>query len=295
MDIVCKLLKLLNRLSQFIIMQLTQKQISEFNSTLYSFYTQNKRTFAWREDITPYKIVVSEIMLQQTQTTRVITKFKQWMEKFPTIQNVASASQADILTYWQGLGYNRRGLALHKICQLITTDFAGTVPQDPEILQTYPHIGPNTAGSICAFAFNMPTIFIETNIRTVFSYHFFKGQLEISDKDILQLVQQTIDQTNPRDWYWALMDYGVHLKKQLPNINAASKHYTKQSKFVGSKREVRGTIIKLLTEYKYIKKEELFALTRQALTQNQHSIEPIFEQLHQEGFVKINNSEIIYL
>ncbi|NBV40907.1 A/G-specific adenine glycosylase [bacterium] len=276
-------------------MVITQKQIAEFNQNLYTFYAQNKRSFAWRENITAYKIVVSEIMLQQTQTSRVVKKFEQWIDRFPTVHDVARAGQADILSYWQGLGYNRRGLALHKICQLITQDFGGHVPQDPKILQTFPHIGPNTAGSICAFAFNMPTVFIETNIRTVFSYHFFKGQLQICDKDILQLVEQTINKQNPRDWYYALMDYGVHLKKQLPNINSASKHYAKQSKFAGSKREVRGTIIKLLTEFTYIKKEELFALTRQALQANLHPLEPIFDQLHQEGFIKIHDQDVLSL
>lgn len=229
---------------------LTNDQVELFRKTIYDFYNKNKRDFIWRNDITPYKIIISEVMLQQTQTARVAPKFENWLIKFPDFQTLAKASNHDVLAAWQGLGYNRRGLALAKIAQIVVCEHGNQLPNDPIILQTFPAIGPNTAGSICAFAFNNPIVFIETNIRTVYTDTFFKGQSEISDKQLLPLIAQTIDRKNPREWYYALMDYGVHLKQNLPRINSASKHYTKQSKFEGSKRQVRGMVIKILTQLK---------------------------------------------
>lgn len=264
---------------------LTIEQIEHFQKLIYDFYHANKRDFPWRKDITPYKIVVSEIMLQQTQTARVVPKFQEWLIKFPDFASLAQASNHDVLAAWQGLGYNRRGLAVAQIAQMVMTNFAGQLPQDPAILQTFPAIGSNTAGSICAFAFNAPTIFIETNIRTVYTHTFFPGQQEISDKQLLPLIEQTIDQINGRDWYYALMDYGVHLKQKLPRINAASKHYTRQSKFIGSKRQVRGQIIKILTQLQRIDRDHLVELLDFQLPENLHNRNLIIEDLINEQLI----------
>ena len=264
---------------------LTVDQIAQFQKLIYDFYNKNKRDFPWRQEITPYKILVSEIMLQQTQTARVVPKFESWLTKFPDFTTLAQASNHDVLTAWQGLGYNRRGLAIAKIAQLIVANFAGQLPQDPVILQTFPAIGSNTAGSICAFAFNCPTIFIETNIRTVYTHTFFPGQGEICDKQLLPFIEQTIDKINARDWYYALMDYGVHLKQKLPRINAASKHYTRQSKFTGSKRQVRGQIIKILTQLQRIKREDLIDLLDFQLPENLHARDSIIQNLIDEQVI----------
>lgn len=274
--------------------KLTNDQIELFKSTIYDFYTKNKRDFIWRTDITPYKIVVSEIMLQQTQTARVVPKFENWLLQFPDFYTLANATNHDVLTAWQGLGYNRRGLALAKIAQIIVDEHAGQVPNNPTILQTLPAIGPNTAGSICAFAFDNPIVFIETNIRTVYTHSFFPGQTDISDAQIIPLIAQTIDKNNARQWYYALMDYGVHLKQNLPRINSASKHYTKQSKFEGSKRQIRGAIIKNLTQLKQIAYDDLIELIAFELPENQHDAHKIIQTLIDENTIKINN-EIISL
>ena len=271
---------------------LKNDQIVQFQKLIYDFYTLNKRDFIWREEITPYRILVSEIMLQQTQTTRVIPKFENWLIQFPDFSSLAQASNHDVLTAWQGLGYNRRGLALAKIAQIVITEHDGKLPNDPTILQTFPAIGPNTAGSICAFAFNNPIVFIETNIRTIYTDTFFKGQSEISDKQLLPLIAQTIDRNNAREWYYALMDYGVHLKQNLPLINAASKHYTRQSKFIGSKRQVRGTIIKILTQLKHVEHEMLLELVSFELPENKHNIDQIVQNLIDEKTVYKNNNII---
>lgn len=272
--------------------QLNADQIAQFQKLIYDFYAAGKRDFIWRDDITPYRILVSEIMLQQTQTTRVIPKFENWLEKFPNFASLAQASSHDVLSAWQGLGYNRRGLALAKIAQIVMHDHGGQLPSDPTILQTFPAIGPNTAGSICAFAFNKPIVFIETNIRTIYIDTFFKGQSEISDKQLLPLIAQTIDHKNAREWYYALMDYGVYLKQKLPRINAASKHYTKQSKFIGSKRQVRGAIIKILTTVKCIDYATLLELVTFDLPENSHNIEQIIQTLLDEQTIYKHNNII---
>lgn len=226
--------------------KLFSSQIKTFQKTIYDFYKNNRRSFPWRNTTNPYKILVSEIMLQQTQTQRVEQKYKKFITKFPNFKSLANASLKEVLQAWQGLGYNRRALALHEISIKVVEDYKSKLPTDPSILQTFKGIGPNTTASICAFAFNLPTIFIETNIRTVFIYYFFKNEKEVHDRELLPLVFQTLDQKNPRIWYYALMDYGVYLKKTYHNPSRKSFHYTKQSKFQGSDRQVRGKILTLL-------------------------------------------------
>ena len=273
---------------------LSSSQIIQFQKKIYDFYIQNKRDFSWREDITPYRIVISEIMLQQTQTARVKEKFENWMHIFPDFQTLAKAPQAQVLQHWQGLGYNRRGVALHSIAKIVMQDHNGMLPADITTLQSFPSIGPNTAGSIAAFAFNIPTVFIETNIRTVYTCEFFAGKTEIADKDLISYIQATLDTKNPRDWYYALMDYGVYLKKLLPRINSASKHYAKQSKFEGSKRQIRGHIIRILTQHHQLSFEDIMAITKEALPLNPHSIQTVINDLLSEKLIYQKN-ELFHL
>jgi len=275
-------------------MKLTIDQIQKFQTKIYDYYHKNRRDFVWRSDITEYKIFISEVMLQQTQTSRVVFKFQQWIEKFPDFASVAQATQYEILSTWQGLGYNRRGLNLAKAARMILQDFHGKLPKNLDDLQKFPGIGPNTAGSISAFAFNFPVIFIETNIRTVFLYEFFQDKEVVHDKEILKLVQETLDQKNPRDWYYALMDYGVYLKKELKINNKKSKQYTRQSKFHGSRRQVRGAIIRILSKTKKLSQDDLFFLIEQEFSQNQHSVESILQELLEETLI-FQKDNIIYL
>lgn len=266
-------------------MTLTSQQINNFRDKIYSFYRDNRRSFIWREDICPYKVFISEVMLQQTQTARVTIKFEQWLQKFSSFQDVAGASSHEILTAWQGLGYNRRGLALQKASQMIVYNFQGILPSDPKLLQQLPGIGPNTAGSICAFAFNLPVVFIETNIRSVYLHEFFQGQDDVDDKSILSLVAQTIDVQDARNWYYALMDYGVFLKKTLKVKNTSSKHYARQSKFIGSKREIRGLVVRLLTKLLRLHHDDLIALVHQQLPHNYHDVTMVLQTLVQEKLI----------
>ena len=220
-------------------------------------------------------------MLQQTQTNRVAEKFQQFILEFPDFQSLANAPLNDVLRIWQGLGYNRRAVALKNIAEKVVNEFDGILPADVEILKSFPQIGHNTASSIVAFAFSMPTFFIEVNIRRVYIYFFFPGKSLINDKDIMPLVRKTLVTANVRNWYYALMDYGVMLKKSHPELNKRSTHYRKQSKFKGSSRELRGKILKLLIERKLLTKVEIL----KHFNSENNRVELILNQLAQEGFI----------
>ncbi|MHB8109244.1 MAG: HhH-GPD family protein [Syntrophorhabdaceae bacterium] len=223
--------------------------ISQFRETLAQFYARHRRDFSWRENITPYRIIVSEIMLQQTGVERAISKYDRFLSRFPGFEDLARASVKDVLEEWQGLGYNKRALALKKLSHNILECYSGIVPDNPGELERLPGIGKATAGAICAFAFNKPVIFIETNIRRVFIHHFFGDRLEISDREIRPLIEKSIDRVNPRDWYYALMDYGTYIVKLTGNPNRKSAHYSKQSTFQNSDRQIRGELLRFFLQY----------------------------------------------
>jgi A/G-specific adenine glycosylase len=274
-------------MQSYIHKKLTKKEISQFQCFIWQFYKQYGRPFAWRNVGNPYYILVSEIMLQQTQTYRVEPKFEQFIAAFPDIHTLAQADLRDVLGVWQGLGYNRRGKALWQNAQRIVSEFNGTLPEDPSLLQSFAHIGPNTAASIAAFAFNKPVVFIETNIRSVFLHSFFKDQEDVKDVQLMPLIEQTLDVHNAREWYYALMDYGVHLKKKLPNPNRKSAHHNVQSKFEGSDRQIRGRILKKLIQVQSIKKDELIAF----LGKEPERYERILNDLLAEKMVKSLNDQ----
>lgn len=252
----------------------------QFKKIIWSFYRENRREMPWRNAPDPYKILVSEIMLQQTQVSRVLKKYPEFIRAFPTAKALAKAPLKRILSVWRGMGYNRRAIALKKIADKIMKEYSGVVPNDPVILEKFPGIGKNTAGAITVFAFNKSTVFIETNIRRVFIYHFFKHRSEVGDKEILTLVEKTLDKKNPREWYYALMDYGAMLVRKVTNPNRRSKYYTKQKPFKGSNREVRGLIIQVLLESKSLSiKKFKEKINRPELPQN-------INDLVHEGFLK---------
>lgn len=262
---------------------LTDAGVLTFRQLIYDYYAANKREFVWRWTHDPYHIVVSEIMLQQTQTSRVVEKYLQFITALPTFEALAHASQREVLTLWSGLGYNRRGLALQGIAQRVVAEFHGQLPADPVLLQTFKGIGPNTAGSICAFAFNMPVVFIETNIRALFIHTFFKDRPDkVHDKELLPLIAQTVDTGNAREWYYALMDYGVMLKKQFKNPSRKSASHARQSTFEGSERQIRGMIIKLLTQFSALSFEQLIEL----IQKEPRRIERNLEDLCAENLVR---------
>jgi A/G-specific adenine glycosylase len=230
-------------------------------------------------------------MLQQTQTGRVAEKFLKFIKTFPDFITLSNAPLNDVLQSWQGLGYNRRAIALKKIAEKIIKDYDGILPESVEILKTFPQIGHNTASSIVAFAFNKPTIFIETNIRRVYLYFFFYSKNKVTDKEITSVLEKTIDYNNPRQWYYALMDYGVMLKKTHPELNKKSAHYRKQSSFKGSNRQIRGEILKILIKEKTA---NISDFDNRFSNVELKKVLEIIVQLENEGFVKMKN-DIVYI
>jgi A/G-specific adenine glycosylase len=237
---------------------MTSKEKGRFVKTVRDYYeTYGRHDLPWRGTANPYKIAVSEIMLQQTQVARVIEKYKEFLKAFPTVEALAKAPLQGVLLHWSGLGYNRRARFLHQMAKTIVHEKSGKFPKDFDELLKLPGIGHYTGGAIFAFAYNKSITIIETNIRTVFLYHFgttlstAKGTelLPIHDKELLPLIEATLDQEHPRQWYWALMDYGSYLKSQGIKIHRSSAQYKKQSTFKGSLREVRGGIIKILAKH----------------------------------------------
>ncbi len=220
-----------------------------FQKIIYDHYENNGRDLPWRKVKDPYKILVSEMMLQQTQVDRVIEKYQAFLRVFPTVTDLAKAPVPKVLSLWSGLGYNRRALFLKSTAEQIVAEFKGKFPREHEQLLKLRGIGPYTASAIRAFAFNLPGALIETNVRTVFLHFFFKGAINVSDAQLFPLITTMLDTENPRRWYSALMDYGTMLKSEIGNVNKTSKHYTKQSKFQGSERQVRGEILKFLVSY----------------------------------------------
>lgn len=219
----------------------------EFLALLTDKQHELYRDMPWRRDTRGYYVLVSELMLQQTQVERVIPKFEQFISVFPDFETLAAAPLADVLVLWSGLGYNRRAKFLHEAAKSIVANHAGVLPDDEKRLVALPGVGPNTAGALLAYVYNQPVIFIETNIRTVLFYHFFDGDAEVSDAALREQLELLIDQEHSREFYWAMMDYGSYLKRNGVRNNQASKHYRKQSPLVGSVREIRGMIVRELT------------------------------------------------
>lgn len=221
----------------------------EFVKTVWKYYKLHGRhDHPWRKTHDPYRILVSEMMLQQTQVGRVLPKYTAFLKKFGTVQKLSQASLGEVLREWQGLGYNRRAKMLHECAKKVVSEYKGKFPKTHAELMKLPGIGHYTAGAVMAFAYNEAVPIIETNIRTVYIHHFFADDVDVSDTELFTYIDRTLDRKNPKDWYYALMDYGMFLKKTEGNLNNRSKHYTKQTTFKNSDRQIRGAILKLLSE-----------------------------------------------
>ncbi len=267
----------------------SKKKIEQFKKTVWGHYRENRRDFLWRHNINPYRVLVSEIMLQQTQVSRGEIKYKEFLKKFPNFKALAGASNADVLEAWQGLGYNRRALYLKKTAEVVTKEYKGKLPDTPELLVKLPGIGVYTAGAVCAFAFNKPVVFIDTNVRRVFIHHFFNDREGVTDGELAPLVEAALDKENAREWYSALMDYGSMLGLKEENANKRSAHYVKQSKFEGSLRQVRGRILKIVVRSrKHVTKETLSEI----LGETKDRVDLAVAGLERDGLVLISRKQI---
>lgn len=223
------------------------KEIAVFRRAVLAHYkTRGRHDLPWRTTRNPYRILVSEIMLQQTQVPRVREKYKSFLKRFPTVQALADASLSAVLKEWSGLGYNRRGKYLHDAARMIVREYDGNMKR--ATAERLPGVGPYTKAAVRTFAFNEPHMMIETNVRAAFIHHFFPNQTSVHDRALIPLIEAAAEGQDPRTWYWALMDYGSYMKRLHVNPTRRSATYAMQSKFVGSIREVRGAIIKVLNE-----------------------------------------------
>ena len=226
-------------------MSCAARDVRRFRSIVLGYWRKHGRhDLPWRKTKDPYKILVSEIMLQQTQVSRVIPKYNEFLKQFPNVKVLAKAQLIDVLRVWSGLGYNRRAKFLHDAAIWITKEYKGKFPQTYEGLRRLPGVGEYTAKAILVFAFNQPEVLIETNIRTVYLRAFFQDTVNVSDREVHPYMEKAAKGQNPRTWHWSLMDNGAYLKKSGVKLNAKSAHYSQQSKFEGSLRQVRGAILR---------------------------------------------------
>lgn len=260
----------------------TPELIRRFQNAVWRCYEQVRRDFPWRATTDPYAVLVSEVMLQQTQTHRVLPKYESFLGRFPTVEALAASTLTDVLEEWQGLGYNRRGKNLLAAAKEIVRSGTG-VPVSEADLRKLPGVGIYTARAVLAFAFNVPTVFIETNIRAVYLHAFFQQHKgTVSDKDLEPLIAATVSKDRVREWYYALMDVGVLIKRAHPGIGQRSAHHRVQAPFKGSLREARGAILRALTLYRELTRGDL--QKRTALDRTRFS--KALEQLKREGFVR---------
>ena len=222
--------------------------IAGFRAAVYDNYATAGRSFPWRENLDPWGVLVSEFMLQQTQTERVIPYWKRWLRLWPTPAALNRDTLEQALREWSGLGYNRRCRFLKDCARVITEERNGVVPDTPATLLPLPGIGAYTAGAIACFAYNYPCVFIETNIRAATLHFFFNEKEGVKDEELFPILDAALDRDQPRRWHWALMDYGAAIKKHIINPNRKSAHYTKQSRFQGSFRQKRGALLRALTQ-----------------------------------------------
>ena len=250
--------------------------LGSFCETVWCEGDRLYRDLPWRRTRDPYAIWVSEVMLQQTQVARVDGRWQRWLERFPDTAVLADADAGDVLEEWQGLGYNRRALSLARAARMIE-DAGGEFPREERDLVALPGIGPATAAGIRAFAFDLPGVYLETNVRTVFLHELFPDAHDVPDSALVPLVREACPgfaascgaERGPRAWYYALLDYGAFLKQTLPNPSRRSRTHARQSRFEGSHRQKRAELVRVLLDARRLG----VALTRDDLARELDAVE----------------------
>lgn len=225
-------------------MVLRREDIYRFRKKIFTWWAGHKRDLPWRKTDDPYRILVSEIMLQQTQVARVIPKYHEFLRKYPTVSDLAKATSADVLRIWKGLGYNRRALNLKKTAAMIMSSYDGKIPENEAELLKLPGMGIYTTRALLVFAFRNDTYCVDTNIRKIIEYTYFHGQRQ-KEPVIADIASQLLPKGRSWDWHQALMDYGA---MKLPKVKnrQPGKPLTKQ--FIGSSRYFRGRVVDFLRE-----------------------------------------------
>lgn len=244
------------------------------------------RDLAWRRTRDPYAVLVSEVMLQQTQVGRVLPSYERWLAEFPTFSALADAPLEPVLAAWQGLGYNRRALALKRAAEKVACEHGGVLPAEEVALRALPGIGPATAAGVLAFAFDRPAVYLETNVRSVVLHELLGDSDDVPDARVRAIVSAAMSEAMrqdiaPRDWYYALLDYGAHLKRTLPNPSRRSRHHARQSRFEGSRRQLRAALLRSVLAQPGLTAEE-YAADR---APGAGEVLDVLEELAAEGFL----------
>ena len=275
--------------------------IPEFRQEILTEGKALYRDMPWRYLDDAYGVLVSEVMLQQTQVSRVIQRWGSWMKRFPTVDALAAADRASVLEEWQGLGYNRRALNLKVACETCSRDFAGQLPGCEDDLLALPGVGPSTAAGVMAFAYDEPAVYLETNVRAVFIHRFFPEETKVPDKVLVPLVREACPEQDVRTWYYALLDCGAHLKASLGRLADPSRRssaYQRQSAFEGSHRQKRAELLRIVLVTPGISREDAFAaLVAQEVRAGREEpamgeVATIVEELIREGFLTCENDRL---
>jgi len=271
-------------------------EISAFVARVAEKGRELYRDLPWRRTRDPYAILVSEVMLQQTRVSRVAPAFERWMLEFPTLDALAAAPLPVVLEAWQGLGYNRRAVSLKRAAEQVVATGRGELPDEEAALRELPGVGAATAAGIVAFAFGRPAVYLETNVRAVVLHELLGEESDVPDREVRALVSAAMEEAtrqgvSARDWYWALLDYGAHLKRTLPNPSRRSRHHTRQSRFEGSRRQQRARLLRAVLAAPGRRTEEYAADLAAAQREAGHEatsegeVLGILEELADEGFL----------
>jgi A/G-specific adenine glycosylase len=257
------------------------EKIRRFQKKIFSFYEKNKRDLPWRKTADPYKILLSEFMLQQTQVTRVVFYYNKWLRKWPTIHALASASLPEVLEMWMGMGYNTRAVNLHRTARKIIADFHGDVLQAMKQYKELPGIGRYTSQAVQIFSTNADLVTVDTNIRRILISEFSLPS-KMPDKLLWSMAEQCLPLGKSRDWHNALMDYGsLHLTAKKTGI----KPKTRQTHFEGSNRQIRAKILRCLLQ-KTMSLSEL----EKTIKIEQKRLRPILEKMMDENIIIKRNA-----
>jgi A/G-specific adenine glycosylase len=224
-------------------MKFSKGEVYKFQSFILRWWKRNKRDLPWRHTHDPYLILVSEIMLQQTQVFRVIAKYLEFIGRYPTVIDLANATLSDVIRIWKGLGYNRRALNLYSAGKMVVEKFGGVFPKTEEQLCSLPGVGLYTARAVLVFAMKRDVAMVDTNIRRIITHHFF-GDIPQSPRIIQAAADALVPKAKSWEWHQALMDYGA---LAMPR-NRNRKQFTNTIPFKDTPRFIRGRIIDLLRD-----------------------------------------------
>lgn len=261
-------------------MKIPKQRRLEIQTTVLDWFAKNARSLPWRETHDPYKILVSEIMLQQTQVPRVIPKYLAFFERFPTMESLVTATAADVIREWKGLGYNRRALNLQRAIRMVVTKLNGEFPNTVDELLILPGVGRYTAGAVMNFAFGIDTPAVDTNVR-LFIDTMLPSRRIRSENDYYDLGRQLIPKGKAHLWLHAVMDYtSAELRSKRPKPTKKKE----TERFVGSNRYLRGRILDVLRT-KSISQHDLFKAIAEPIDSSVEKFDSLISALEREGFL----------